>query len=221
MKRMDLFCASPASTAICSSLDHRSMVRRGPRPIDRQNSKPYAPCSSELPVIPRPSYHEKSRKSSAKPSDVRRKSSADIHDLNSPPGSSRYLLSDRPFIDLLPDKSDHVSALVPAQPAKPKLVSPNDNTLALKPSSSARSRDQVVVLRMSIHCKGCEGKVRKHISKMEGVTSFSIDLPTKKVTVIGDVTPSGVLASLSRVKNAQLWQSTAAPSSSPMVKMNY
>lgn len=24
------------------------------------------------------------------------------------------------------------------------------------------------MLRVSLHCKGCEGKVRKHISKMEG-----------------------------------------------------
>ncbi|XWS74187.1 hypothetical protein CRYUN_Cryun02cG0194300 [Craigia yunnanensis] len=218
MKRMDLFCASPASTAICSSVDHRSMVRRGHRPIDRQNSKPYAPCSSQFPIIPKP-YHEKSRKSSVKPSDVRQKSSADIHDLNSPPGSSRYLLSDRPFFDWL-SESDRVSALVPAQAAKPKHVSSNDSP-ALKSSSSARTRDQVVVLWVSIHCKGCEGKVRKHISKMEGVTSFSIDLATKKVTVIGDVTPSSVLASLSRVKNAQLWPSTAASPSSSMVKMNY
>ncbi|XWS71741.1 hypothetical protein CRYUN_Cryun03dG0164600 [Craigia yunnanensis] len=192
MKGMDLFCASPASTAICFSVDHRTMVRRGHRPIDRQNSKPYAPCSSQLPIIPRP-HHEKNRK----------RSSADIQDLNSPSGSSRYLLSDRPFIDWL-SESDRVSALVPAQPAKPK---------------------HVVVLRVSIHCKGCEGKVRKHISKMEGVTSVSIDLATKKVTVIGDVTPSSVLASLSKVKNAQLWPSTAAAAvaspSSPTVKMNY
>ncbi|XVF20134.1 hypothetical protein REPUB_Repub11eG0172200 [Reevesia pubescens] len=224
MKRMDFFCASPASTAICSSVDHRSMVRRGHRPIDRQNSKSYAPpCSSQLPITPRPyNHHEKSRKSSVKPSDiVRRKSSADIHDLNSPPGSSRYLLSDRPFIDWLSDSDRTVSALVPAQPAaKPKHVSSNHSP-ALKSSSSARSRDQVVVLRVSIHCKGCEGKVRKHISKMEGVTSFSIDLATKKVTVIGDVTPSSVLASVSRVKNAQLWPSTVASPSSPMVKVNY
>lgn len=28
----------------------------------------------------------------------------------------------------------------------------------------------MVVLRVSLHCKGCEGKVRKHISKMEGET---------------------------------------------------
>ncbi|GMI92057.1 HEAVY METAL ASSOCIATED PROTEIN 18 [Hibiscus trionum] len=216
MKGMDIFCASQASTAICSSVDHRSMVRHGHRRIDRQNSKPYAPCnSSQLPITPRP-YHEKSRKNSAKPSDVRRKSSADVHDLNSSPGSSACLLSDRPFVDWLPE-SDRVSALVPPSlPAKPKLhVSSNTNS-----SSSARSHDQVVVLWVSIHCKGCEGKLRKHISKMEGVTSFSIDLPTKKVTVIGDVTPSSVLASVSRVKSARLWPSTAASQSSTMVKMN-
>ncbi|KAG2371353.1 Protein SODIUM POTASSIUM ROOT DEFECTIVE 2 [Vigna angularis] len=64
-----------------------------------------------------------------------------------------------------------------------------------------------VVLRVSLHCRACEGKVRKHISKMEGVTSFSIDMEDKKVTVIGDVTPLEVLASVSKVKNAQLWQS--------------
>ncbi|KAL9296652.1 hypothetical protein ACSQ67_022548 [Phaseolus vulgaris] len=63
----------------------------------------------------------------------------------------------------------------------------------------------VVVLRVSLHCKACEGKVRKHISKMEGVRSFSIEMETKKVTIIGDVTPLGVLASVSKVKSAQLW----------------
>ncbi|KAJ4842285.1 hypothetical protein Tsubulata_023810 [Turnera subulata] len=288
MKRMDFFCASPASTAICSSLDHRSMVRHGStRPLSRQNSsKPYAPCSSHiLPHSPKP-YHERSRKSSsAKESDglyrksfaadsrestsrqsstLRRKSSADISDLRSPSSSSRYLLSDIPYIDLISEydhhyhyssalvpvqheklrhkdssnespalkkssssssssgcrsrlvhESDHqVTALVPTQTTKPVRRRISNDSPALISSSSARSRDQVVVLRVSIHCKGCEGKVRKHISKMEGVTSFSIDLATKKVTVIGDVTPLGVLASLSKVKNAQLWPSPATPSAS-------
>ncbi|TYI73130.1 hypothetical protein E1A91_D07G109900v1 [Gossypium mustelinum] len=152
MKGMHLFCASPTSIATCSHLDHRSM------------SKPYSPCSSQLPII------LTTRNKSVKPSDVRRKRSAHIHDLTNPPtsGSTRYLLSDRPFIDCLSD-SDHVTA-------KPK---------------------HVVVLRVSIHYKGCEGKVKKQISKMK-------DLATKKVTVISDVTPSSVLASVSKVKNAQL-----------------
>ncbi|KAJ1268363.1 hypothetical protein BS78_07G129100 [Paspalum vaginatum] len=63
---------------------------------------------------------------------------------------------------------------------------------------------QVVVMKVAIHCQGCAGKVRKHISKMEGVTSFSIDLETKKVTVMGHVSPAGVLESISKVKKAEL-----------------
>ncbi|THU52485.1 hypothetical protein C4D60_Mb10t04470 [Musa balbisiana] len=90
--------------------------------------------------------------------------------------------------------------------------------------------------RVALHCKGCEGKVRKHISKMEGetgfehgfdlldsislficgVTSFDIDFEAKKVTVVGAVTASGVLNSISKVQNAQLWPSSPPflPSSS-------
>ncbi|XP_011000312.1 PREDICTED: uncharacterized protein LOC105107917 [Populus euphratica] len=279
MKMMDLLCASPASTAICSSLDHRSIVRHGTRPIDRKSSKSdYTPaCSSELPPSPCSPYSRKSstkqrdlyRKSSAedsrsvissvKQSYLRRKSSADISDLQSPPvpgSSSRHLLvSDTaPDIDWISGSDHHeVPAMVlstqhanprltnsstdfPARRSsslvfsrdwiseadnvsdtgnKPSHMSSNDSP-ALRSSSSTCSRHQVVVLRVSIHCKGCEGKVRKHISKMEGVTSFSIDFETKKVTVIGDVTPSGVLASVSKVKKAQLWPSaTTSPSSSP------
>ncbi|KAI3892620.1 hypothetical protein MKW92_017647 [Papaver armeniacum] len=59
---------------------------------------------------------------------------------------------------------------------------------------------QVVVLRVSLHCKGCEAKVRKHVSRME-------------VTVTGDVTPLGVLTSVSKVKNAEFWPSSSTTSS--------
>ncbi|KAL6517656.1 hypothetical protein OROMI_033357 [Orobanche minor] len=64
---------------------------------------------------------------------------------------------------------------------------------------------QVVVMRVSIHCQGCAGKVKKHLSRMEGVTSFSIDLESKRVTVMGHVSPSAVLESISKVKNAEFW----------------
>lgn len=88
--------------------------------------------------------------------------------------------------------------------------------------SKSRSRDQVVELRVSIHCKGCEGKVRKHISRMEGVKSFHIDLESKKVTIVGDVTPLSVLSSISKVKSAQLWPSPSpSPSSSPFIAIRY
>ncbi|RZC82114.1 hypothetical protein C5167_044905 [Papaver somniferum] len=74
---------------------------------------------------------------------------------------------------------------------------------------------QVVVLRVSLHCKGCEAKVRKHVSRMEGVTSFNIDFANKKVTVTGDVTPLGVLTSVSKVKNAEFWPASSSTTSSP------
>ncbi|CAA6659475.1 unnamed protein product [Spirodela intermedia] len=59
--------------------------------------------------------------------------------------------------------------------AVPSLPSSNDQVF------------QVVVMRVSLHCQGCAGKVKKHISKMEGVTSFSVDLESKRVTVMGHV----------------------------------
>jgi hypothetical protein len=46
------------------------------------------------------------------------------------------------------------------------------------------------------------------------VTSFSIDFAAKKVTIVGDVTPLGVLASVSKIKSAQFWTSTAPAAAS-------
>ncbi|KAJ6315798.1 hypothetical protein OIU78_019130 [Salix suchowensis] len=282
MKMIDLFCASPASTAICSSLDHRSIVRHGTRP-----------CSSELPASPCSPY---SRKSSARQRDLSRKSSAedsrsvissvtrsfsrrkssaedsgsvissatrsfsrrkssaedsrsaissatrsfsrrkssaedsrsaissadDISDLKSRPvigSSSRFLLSDTtPYIDWISESDHHEvpailspstrhanssidfpsrrsSSLVRSRDwvSEADNVSDTGNKLshmmssndspALRSSSSTRSSHQVVVLRVSIHCKGCEGKVRKHISKMEGYLALLICLPNKTLLV--------------------------------------
>lgn len=47
------------------------------------------------------------------------------------------------------------------------------------------------------------------------MTSFNIDFAAKKVTVSGDVTPLSVLASVSKVKNAQFWPTVSASSTSP------
>ncbi|KAJ0958388.1 putative heavy metal-associated domain, HMA, heavy metal-associated domain superfamily [Helianthus annuus] len=66
------------------------------------------------------------------------------------------------------------------------------------------SSSQVVVLEVALHCRGCERKMKKHISKIEGVTSFKIEFAAKKVTVVGDVTPLAVLTSVLKVKNAKL-----------------
>ncbi|KAH7652714.1 Copper chaperone domain-containing protein [Dioscorea alata] len=77
--------------------------------------------------------------------------------------------------------------------------------LPLNPNPNNITTFQVVVMRVSLHCQGCAGKVKKHISKMEGVTSFSIDLEAKRVTVMGHVSPDCVLESISKVKKAEFW----------------
>ncbi|XP_054810953.1 protein SODIUM POTASSIUM ROOT DEFECTIVE 3-like [Prosopis cineraria] len=209
MKGMDLFCSSHASTAVISSMDHRFQVRRSPKSNvhDRRKSQPRVPCSSHFPINPKPYYDMQHKKKTTSSSDklnddVRRKSCDEVSDLydNHPAAyssSRRYFLRDDvPFIDWV-SQSDQIAA-----------------TAKNEDNSPAPSKDQVVVLRVSLHCKGCEGKVRKHISKMKGVTSYSIDLESKKVTIIGDVTPLGVLASVSKVKKAQFWPSSSLSSSS-------
>ncbi|KAK9096756.1 hypothetical protein Sjap_022253 [Stephania japonica] len=50
-------------------------------------------------------------------------------------------------------------------------------------------------------------KIEETYIKMEGVTSFSIDLETKRVTVTGHVSAVGVLESISKVKRAEFWSS--------------
>ncbi|XP_062090730.1 protein SODIUM POTASSIUM ROOT DEFECTIVE 2 [Humulus lupulus] len=72
-------------------------------------------------------------------------------------------------------------------------------------------KPKMVMLRVSMHCNGCAKKVEKHISKIEGVTSYKVDLESKMVVVIGDILPFEVLESVSKVKNAELW--TNPPSS--------
>ncbi|KAH7683841.1 Heavy metal-associated domain HMA domain-containing protein [Dioscorea alata] len=45
--------------------------------------------------------------------------------------------------------------------------------LQVKPSSTSNDQlFQVVVMKVSIHCQGCAGKVKKHISKMEGIDIY-------------------------------------------------
>ncbi|KAJ8513810.1 hypothetical protein OPV22_004244 [Ensete ventricosum] len=186
MKGVNFSCVSPASAAICTSIDRRSMVRGSTgRAADRHTTHPRDPrrANSALGSMSRATRerrcrNQRSRKSLDKPSD-----------LVTPPGSSRYLLNDDDFFDVFPSLG-----------TAPPLLSVDQQPAAPKPPPSTTSQEQVVHLRVSLHCKACEMKVRKHISKME-------DLATKKVTVIGDVTPLGVLNSVSKVKNAQLWPS--------------
>lgn len=76
------------------------------------------------------------------------------------------------------------------------------------PTLALQLKPKIVVLKVSMHCNGCARKVEKHISKMEGVTSYQVDLETKMVVITGDIVPFEVLESVSRVKTAELWNSS-------------
>ncbi|KAJ6914667.1 hypothetical protein NC651_016827 [Populus alba x Populus x berolinensis] len=218
MKKIDVFCASQASTAICMSMDQPSSSstnQLGGRTLDRYNpiirdqkriprTLPLAPCTSQPPPINPVPYQllHKSKKSTSKnkasdqssnkrsnstkpkpkpidqktkkisfkptdidddkkrttylnaPKDIVRRSWAKPGDFITPPGSSRYLLAQ----------------LAPVESNRNTQALSKDESTASKPSSSSSSNpNQVVVLRVSLHCRGCEGKVRKHLSRMEDV----------------------------------------------------
>ncbi|KAL7096843.1 hypothetical protein ACP275_10G105700 [Erythranthe tilingii] len=94
----------------------------------------------------------------------------------------------------------------------PPSVIKDDNVKKLKdvlvgpPTLAFHLKPKIVVLRVSMHCNGCARKIEKHISKLEGVISYKVDLETKMVIVTGDIAPFHVLESVSKVKNAQLWE---------------
>ncbi|KAK8950041.1 hypothetical protein KSP40_PGU015175 [Platanthera guangdongensis] len=200
-KGVNLSCASPASAAVCTSLERRSMVWPSiTRAVDIYSRNPSR--------RPRPISYSKHHQSSSKHKSQTQKNnntSSSITEtqnaeLASPAGSSRYLLNENSTVLMIPELDNLKAEKKDHEPTSFM----QEEIEVLTTCSSAR-QDQVVVLRVSLHCKGCEGKVRKHISKMEGVTSFEIDLTSKKVTIVGNVTPLGVLNSVSKVKNAQFW----------------
>ncbi|KAK7319406.1 hypothetical protein RJT34_04127 [Clitoria ternatea] len=98
----------------------------------------------------------------------------------------------------------------PPKPNPVPMIKLRDQDQAIQPTREPQKTPsdnvfQVVVMRVAIHCQGCAGKVKKHLSKMEGVTSFSIDVESKRVTVMGHISPVAVLESISKVKRAELW----------------
>ncbi|CAA7046254.1 unnamed protein product [Microthlaspi erraticum] len=131
---------------------------------------------------------------------------------NTPPGSTRYLLGSG-RVSLSTGEDTVVTEEGEASVAR---ISSGAAAAVEEKKKTSSGSDQVVVLRVSLHChcRGCQGKVKKHLSRMQGVTSFSIDFASKKVTVTGDITPLEVLGCLSKVKNAQFWTPPPLPPSS-------
>ncbi|KAJ6834521.1 protein SODIUM POTASSIUM ROOT DEFECTIVE 1-like [Iris pallida] len=175
-----ILCRSHASTAVCRS--HASTAA----------CVPAGAHAAVAPAARRQQYHHyhHDRAKYARLIESRRFSSA---------AGDRYRAVTLPMVT----KRERAP---PAKPTTTTISAPSSLPAAPAPSGhDANTIFQVVVMRVSIHCQGCAGKVRKHISKMEGVTSFSIDLESKRVTVMGHVSPVGVLESISKVKKAEFW----------------
>ncbi|XP_028770898.1 heavy metal-associated isoprenylated plant protein 34 [Neltuma alba] len=65
---------------------------------------------------------------------------------------------------------------------------------------------QSCLLKVNIHCEGCEHKVRKLLQKTDGVYSVNIDADSGKVLVAGNMDPAKLIKKLKRSgKHAELW----------------
>ncbi|KAK4273493.1 hypothetical protein QN277_021878 [Acacia crassicarpa] len=65
---------------------------------------------------------------------------------------------------------------------------------------------QSCILKVNIHCEGCEHKVRKLLQKTDGVYSVNIDADSGKVLVAGNMDPAKLIKKLKRSgKHAELW----------------
>ncbi|KAM3410885.1 hypothetical protein ACQJBY_002852 [Aegilops geniculata] len=188
MRTGGMLCRSQAATAVCVPGDARSMV------VGRRADRTIAEDARIL-------------------HDVRyaRLGGAGCDGAGATRVSSRRVAAPTPPPPMPRRRGAPVAVTLPMVTKSP-VETPARDTAAAKrtsatPTAAVAPGDQVlqvVVMKVAIHCQGCAGKVRKHISKMEGVTSFSIDLESKKVTVMGHVSPAGVLESVSKVKKAEL-----------------
>ncbi|XP_073314338.1 heavy metal-associated isoprenylated plant protein 29-like [Primulina huaijiensis] len=64
----------------------------------------------------------------------------------------------------------------------------------------------IVEMRVHMDCHGCESKVKKALSKLDGVDNIDIDMDMQKVTVTGWADAKKVLKAVRRAgRNAELW----------------
>lgn len=57
-------------------------------------------------------------------------------------------------------------------------------------------------LKVAMMCTGCSGAVERVLGKMEGVTSFDVNLETQKVMVKGTVTQEEVIERIAKTGKA-------------------
>ncbi|KAJ7978623.1 Heavy metal-associated isoprenylated plant protein [Quillaja saponaria] len=70
-----------------------------------------------------------------------------------------------------------------------------------------RKQLQTVEIKVKIDCEGCERRVKKAVEGMKGVTQVDVERKANKVTVVGYVNPSKVVARIAHRtgKKAELW----------------
>ncbi|KAJ0259647.1 Protein SODIUM POTASSIUM ROOT DEFECTIVE 2 [Hirschfeldia incana] len=198
-----MLCASQASTAICSGMDHipkpttTTVVDDSGRAIDRHNPIindgkrssvddyiriPASPADGEISNKTLEIYKGRrsvtARKSTGGGGGAAALFKLITNDLSlarksfscvarpaseftkTPPGSTRYLLGSDPGSlagsagqDTVASKSSDGEEIKPSMEEE-------------KTGGGSGGSDQVVVLKVSLHCRGCEAKVRKHLSRI-------------------------------------------------------
>ncbi|XP_061342090.1 heavy metal-associated isoprenylated plant protein 26-like [Gastrolobium bilobum] len=70
-----------------------------------------------------------------------------------------------------------------------------------------RKQFQTVEVKVKMDCEGCEKKVKKSVKGMKGVSQVEVDRKASKVTVVGYVEPSKVVARIAHRtgKRVELW----------------
>ncbi|KAH9295940.1 hypothetical protein KI387_039528, partial [Taxus chinensis] len=145
MKGTKFMCASPASTAVCMGMEHRSVVSPGSRVLDktklldRQRSR-----VAETHQARTHEYHYNRNGEHGR--DGRHQRACLGHTTSATKNMSTVGKAEQ-----------NLSAIIP----RSHLSHHQGN----HPKSSVSN--EMVVMRVSLHCKSCAGKVRKHISKME------------------------------------------------------
>ncbi|KAL8128449.1 hypothetical protein V2J09_017604 [Rumex salicifolius] len=70
-----------------------------------------------------------------------------------------------------------------------------------------RRQLQTVEIKIKIDCEGCERRIRRSVEGMKGVTQVELEPKQHKLTVVGYVDPSKVLARVKHRtgKRAEIW----------------
>ncbi|EEF45524.1 heavy metal-associated isoprenylated plant protein 36 [Ricinus communis] len=93
-------------------------------------------------------------------------------------------------------------------------------TSGLQPSLKAL-KCQTWVLRVSIHCQGCQRKVKKVLLGIDGVYTAAVDSQQQRVTVTGNIGVETLIKKLIKTgKHAEIWHEKLAPKEKESGKAN-